>query len=60
MPFLPYVASFPRYPVHYLRALLQIWSRGEETDRIMAFLNIDKLAIACPFPFVHRFALWLI
>lgn len=52
--FVPYVASFPRYPIHYLRALLQIWSRGEETDRIMAFLNIHRLAMATPFPFVHR------
>jgi nucleolar complex protein 2 len=54
MAFIPYVACFPRYPINYLRALLQIWSKGEETDRIMAFLNIHKLAIATPFPFVHR------
>jgi nucleolar complex protein 2 len=54
MGFIPYVACFPRYPINYLRALLQIWSKGEETDRIMAFLNIHKLAIATPFPFVHR------
>ncbi len=52
--FVPYMAALPKAAPKYLRALLALWTEAQESPRILAFLNIHKLAITTPYPFVHR------
>lgn len=41
---LPYTQSFSSLTKPLLRNLLKLWSTGEETVRVVAFLNILRIA----------------
>nr|CAG8506579.1 3113_t:CDS:10 [Entrophospora candida] len=49
---LHYYASIPKLATQYLKAVLQIWGFADDKSRILIFLNIHKLAILAPPPFI--------
>ncbi|CAG8667731.1 12507_t:CDS:10, partial [Acaulospora morrowiae] len=49
---IPYYACNPKLAKHYLKQLLEIWGTAEDKTRIIAFLNIRKLASTAPPPFI--------
>eukprot|EP00002_Diphylleia_rotans_P005208 TRINITY_DN14320_c0_g1_i1.p1 TRINITY_DN14320_c0_g1~~TRINITY_DN14320_c0_g1_i1.p1 ORF type:complete len:863 (+),score=255.67 TRINITY_DN14320_c0_g1_i1:51-2639(+) len=49
-----YFIVLPKLARKFLRILLGIWSKGEKSSRLDAFLNIRRLALAMPFPFIEH------
>ncbi|CAG8435032.1 7268_t:CDS:10 [Diversispora eburnea] len=49
---IPYYACLPKLANHYLKQLLEIWGTAKDKTRILAFLNIRKLASISPAPFI--------
>ncbi|RHZ46934.1 hypothetical protein Glove_603g9 [Diversispora epigaea] len=49
---IPYYACLPKLANHYLKQLLEIWGTAKDKTRIIAFLNIRKLASISPAPFI--------
>ncbi|RIA95825.1 Noc2p family-domain-containing protein [Glomus cerebriforme] len=48
----PYYSCFPKLMGQYLKVLLQHWGTAEDKVRVVAFINIRKLAITAPPPFI--------
>ncbi|CAB4377191.1 uncharacterized protein OCT59_006261 [Rhizophagus irregularis] len=48
----PYYSCFPKLAGQYLKVLLQHWGTAEDKVRVVAFINIRKLALVAPPPFV--------
>ncbi|CAG8450512.1 16190_t:CDS:10 [Acaulospora colombiana] len=49
---IPYYACYQKLASHYLKQLLDIWGTAEDKTRIIAFLNIRRLASTVPPPFI--------
>jgi nucleolar complex protein 2 len=47
-----YYSCFPKLAGQYLKVLLQHWGTAEDKVRVVAFINIRKLALVAPHPFV--------
>ncbi|KAL1924138.1 uncharacterized protein VTP21DRAFT_7173 [Calcarisporiella thermophila] len=47
-----YWACFPKLAREYLKILLNFWGTAEDNVRIISFLNIRKLAVTSPSPFL--------
>ncbi|TPX54102.1 hypothetical protein PhCBS80983_g06059 [Powellomyces hirtus] len=48
----PYFACFPKLGKDYVKQLLHFWTSPDEEIRIVSFLCIRRLAIACPTPYL--------
>lgn len=48
----PYFAAFTRYARKFLKILLKHFAHEDESVRFRSFLNIRKLAITAPYPFI--------
>ncbi|GES87199.1 ribosome assembly protein noc2 [Rhizophagus clarus] len=48
----PYYSCFPKLTGQYLKVLLQHWGAAEDKVRVVAFINIRKLVLVAPAPFV--------
>ena len=48
----PYYSCFPKLTGQYLKVLLQHWGTAEDKVRVVAFINIRKLALIASPPFV--------
>ncbi|CAI2162807.1 7296_t:CDS:10 [Funneliformis geosporum] len=49
---IPYYSCFPKLAGQYLKVLLQHWGTSEDKVRVVAFINIRKLALTAPSPFI--------
>jgi nucleolar complex protein 2 len=49
---LGYFGPFPKLAKKFLKKLLEWWGGAMETVRVLAFLNIRRLALDLPFPFI--------
>ncbi len=61
---IPYYSCFPKLTGQYLKVLLQHWGTSEDKVRVIAFINIRKLALISPSPFIDlclkvRYMKWL-
>ncbi|KAJ3135933.1 Nucleolar Complex 2 protein [Geranomyces variabilis] len=48
----PYFACFPKLGKDYVRQMLHFWTSPDEEIRIVSFLCIRRLAVACPTPYL--------
>ncbi|KAJ3152061.1 Nucleolar Complex 2 protein [Geranomyces variabilis] len=48
----PYFACFPKLGKDYVRQMLHFWTSADEEIRIVSFLCIRRLAVACPTPYL--------
>lgn len=49
---LPYFGPFPKLSKNLLKKMLDLWGSATETVRILAFINIRRMALDFPYPFI--------
>jgi nucleolar complex protein 2 len=49
---LPYFGPFAKLSKNLLKKMLDLWGSASETVRILAFINIRRMALDFPYPFI--------